>query len=65
MPFWVWLLIDLGILAVGAVWWAYLAKSVAIRLAKTTSLVKPSTDAAQRLIAELDKLPNQGPAQTK
>jgi len=57
MPFWAWLLIDLGILLVGAVWWAFLGLGVAQRLARTAAVIKPSTDAASALSAELDKLP--------
>jgi len=51
MPFWAWLLIDLGILILGAGWWAILGFDLANRGERLAHVVKPMLDAAAALEA--------------
>jgi hypothetical protein len=49
MPFWGWLLVDLGIVLAGAAWWAYLALGLVRRGRKTQRLLQPLIDQANAL----------------
>jgi hypothetical protein len=49
MPFWAWLLIDLGILVLGAAWWGYLAYGLAQRGKRTMKYLQPLLDQANSL----------------
>lgn len=41
MPFWGWLLIDLGILIAGAAWWGYLIFGLAAKAKRTQKVIEP------------------------
>jgi len=49
MPFWGWILVDLGILIIGGLWWGYLIWNVAQRGAAAVKVIKPMTDQVARL----------------
>jgi len=49
MPFWGWLLVDLGILVLGAAWWAYLGYGLYQRGRKTQKMLQPLIDQANAL----------------
>ena len=49
MPFWMWLLIDLGILLIGAAWLGYLLWELKFRADKVKQIIKPLLAKAQTL----------------
>ena len=56
MPFWGWLLIDLGILLVGGFWLTYLLWILFQRGRSVAKVMKPMVDAMDRLSPELENL---------
>ena len=56
MPFWGWLLIDLGILVVGGFWLTYLLWNLFQRGRSIARVMKPMFDALERLEPNLELL---------
>ena len=56
MPFWGWLLIDLGILLVGGFWLTYLLWVLFYRGRNIVRVMKPMFDALEKLEPHLEKL---------
>ena len=56
MPFWGWLLVDLGVILAGVTWWAVLGLRVARAAQKTYAVVSPSVAAAGKLNDALEDL---------
>lgn len=49
MPLWGWILVDLGILIIGGLWWGYLIWNLAQRGKAIAKVTKPMTDQIERL----------------
>jgi hypothetical protein len=56
MPFWGWLLVDLGILLAGSVWLLFLLWIIAQRGKRLARVTKPVLDALERIKPELEAL---------